>query len=185
MQHVHAADFEGGRLFQAQHSRPSTPSSASTPRVQQLTPPITSLGDFEVFSHENELDGLRHLSLSVLEHMCACMPCFCTTQSCTPALLLLDALLPACCMEHAPAMDKPTCSKNSTNSSQLMSLSSIFRIFLSAPAGRLSERRCDAPAWILTAAALSPWQQIMNRTATPPVRRLKPLLLMGAEPLYI
>lgn len=133
MQHVHAADFEGGRLFQAQHSRPSTPSSASTPRVQQLTPPITSLGDFEVFSHENELDGLRHLSLSVLEHMCACMPCFCTTQSCTPALLLLDALLPACCMEHAPAMDKPTCSKNSTNSSQLMSLSSIFRIFFICP----------------------------------------------------
>ncbi|KAI7838875.1 hypothetical protein COHA_007341 [Chlorella ohadii] len=37
--------------------------------LQQLTPPITSLGDFEVFSHENELDGLRHLSLSVLEHM--------------------------------------------------------------------------------------------------------------------
>ena len=38
--------------------------------VQQLTPPITSLSDFERFSHEHELDGLRHLSLSVLEHMC-------------------------------------------------------------------------------------------------------------------
>lgn len=66
-----------------------------------------------------------------------------------------------------------------------VSFINIPYFFLSAPAGRLSERRCDAPAWILTAAALSPWQQIMNRTATPPVRRLKPLLLMGAEPLYI
>ncbi len=37
--------------------------------LQQLTPPVTSLTDFEEFSHEQELDGLRHLSLSVLEHM--------------------------------------------------------------------------------------------------------------------
>jgi hypothetical protein len=37
--------------------------------VQPLTPPITSLHDFEEFSHEHQLDGLRHLSLSVLEHM--------------------------------------------------------------------------------------------------------------------
>lgn len=37
--------------------------------MQPLTPPITSLGDFEEFSHVQELDGLRHLSLSVLEHM--------------------------------------------------------------------------------------------------------------------
>lgn len=37
--------------------------------LQQLTPPVTSLRDFEEFSHEQELDGLRHLSLSVLEHM--------------------------------------------------------------------------------------------------------------------
>lgn len=37
--------------------------------LKPLTPPITSLGDFESFSHERELDGLRHLSLSVLEHM--------------------------------------------------------------------------------------------------------------------
>ncbi|KAL4450540.1 hypothetical protein ABPG77_000896 [Micractinium sp. CCAP 211/92] len=37
--------------------------------LKQLTPPVTSLRDFEEFSHEQELDGLRHLSLSVLEHM--------------------------------------------------------------------------------------------------------------------
>lgn len=37
--------------------------------LQPLTPPVTSLTDFEEFSHERELDGLRHLSLSVLEHM--------------------------------------------------------------------------------------------------------------------
>lgn len=36
--------------------------------LQQLTPPITSLADFEEFSHEHELDGMRHLSLSVLNH---------------------------------------------------------------------------------------------------------------------
>jgi hypothetical protein len=48
--------------------------------MQQLTPPITSLADFEVFSHEHELDGMSHLSLSVLNHFSfereagACMP---------------------------------------------------------------------------------------------------------------
>ncbi|PSC73476.1 carbonic anhydrase [Micractinium conductrix] len=37
--------------------------------LKPLTPPITSLEDFEAFSHMQELDGLRHLSLSVLQHM--------------------------------------------------------------------------------------------------------------------
>nr|AXF41553.1 carbonic anhydrase CAH1510 [Chlorella sp. ArM0029B] len=32
--------------------------------LKPLTPPITSLGSFESYSHERELDGLRHLSLS-------------------------------------------------------------------------------------------------------------------------
>lgn len=36
--------------------------------LKQLTPAITSLGDFEGFSQQNELDGLKHLSLSVLAH---------------------------------------------------------------------------------------------------------------------
>jgi hypothetical protein len=36
--------------------------------LKQLTPPVTCLGDFEAFSHEAELDGMKHLSLSVLEH---------------------------------------------------------------------------------------------------------------------
>jgi hypothetical protein len=41
---------------------------ARLPVLQQLTPAITSLGDFEGFSQQNELDGLKHLSLSVLAH---------------------------------------------------------------------------------------------------------------------